>query len=634
MVIPVVKALCVFDGKAPAMELAWKVMYDLETHVREFVQPPFALSADLTAKAISTFRHRWWMMLTDLHWAGAMLNPVLRGWAPVHEHEQSRRILNQVFRKYYPNDNTYVEVLSQYQDFLENRGPFADSIDPSVHVAPVHEWWDAMGGGAKALQTIARRIFAQVCSASACERNWSMYSFVHSNRLKHSCAEDLVYIYTNSRLLRHRRGPTPIQWYGLNLVHSDDDLNGDDQDDAEDQDPHEEGDDIDNNDVEPMDFDENALDSDDSHSDGNDDGGDEDFAIYDFNEDVMIRPSEARHVHHEGPIDGAPFEVLSTKQGVRRDHTIPTVATGTVESDVGASQPLNDSRRSSERYADDDAPHIDEPVIALHDTVPTTIHIEIANASLESNHPIQIEALHIPESRTAPTPTILESASTSELHSHPQSQHRPLTRSIASSSPLVVPRELRVGATLVATRNQLRSVGREATRHPPVASTSIPIPRGQFTGRGEVKVEAVSRRTSVRGTGTRGLGLGGGSRARDANTIYDAGTSQNKNQSIPRGNAPNESTTNQVRSNYGSMGAGQRITRGMKRRKMHQGMALRFIVEDYDESEGRPHLDENGIRDAEGSHRTKKLVVTRAENLRFRSVSPQTDDDLSTEDSE
>ena len=138
-----------------------------------------------------------------------------------------------------------------------------------------------------------------------------MYSFVHNkvrNHLKHSSAEDLVYIYTNSRLLRHRRGPTPVQWYGLNTVHSDDDLDGDDQDDAEDQDPHEEGDDIDNNDVEPMDFNENALDSDDSHSDGNDNGGDGDFAIYDFNEDVMIRPSETRHVHHEGPIDRAPLK--------------------------------------------------------------------------------------------------------------------------------------------------------------------------------------------------------------------------------------------------------------------------------------------------------------------------------------
>ena len=160
----------------------------------------------------------------------------------------------------------------------------------------------------------------------------------------------------------------------------------------------------------------------------------------------------------------------------------------------------------------------------------------------------------------------------------------------------------------------------------------IPLPRGQSTGRGEVGVEVLSRRTSVRGTGTRGLGLGGGSRARDATTIYNVGTSQNKSQSIPCGNASNESTTNQVRLDHGSIGAGQRITRGMKRRKRHQGMALLFSAEDYDESEGRSHLDENGIRDAEGFRRTKKLVVTRAENLHLKSVSPQIDDDLSTED--
>ena len=94
-----------------------------------------------------------------------------------------------------------------------------------------------MGGGAKALQTIARRILVQVCSASAYEYNWSIYSFVHNkvhNRLKHSRVEDWVYIYTNSRLLRHHRGPTLAQWYGLNTVHSDNDLDGDDQDDNED----------------------------------------------------------------------------------------------------------------------------------------------------------------------------------------------------------------------------------------------------------------------------------------------------------------------------------------------------------------------------------------------------------------
>ena len=171
IVIPMVKAFCVFDGKAPTMGLAWKVMHDLETHVCEFVQPPFALSADLAAEPMSTFRHRWWMMLIDLHWAVAMLNPIFYGWAPLYEHKHSRRILNQIFRKYYPDDNTYVEVLNQFQDFLEYQRPFADSIDPSVHVAPLLKRRNAMGGEAKALQTIARHILAQVCSTSACERN-------------------------------------------------------------------------------------------------------------------------------------------------------------------------------------------------------------------------------------------------------------------------------------------------------------------------------------------------------------------------------------------------------------------------------------------------------------------------------
>ena len=134
-----------------------------------------------------------------------------------------------MFRKLAPDDETYVRVLNQYQDFLENRGSFQEAVDPILQGAPPHEWWDAMGSEAKALQTIARRILAQVCSISSCERNWSTYSFVHNkvrNHLQPSCVEDLVYIYTNSRLLRHRRGPNPVQWYGIHQIHSDDESDG------------------------------------------------------------------------------------------------------------------------------------------------------------------------------------------------------------------------------------------------------------------------------------------------------------------------------------------------------------------------------------------------------------------------
>jgi hypothetical protein len=41
-----------------------------------------------------------------------------------------------------------------------------------------------------------------------------MYSFVHNkvrNYLKHNRVDDLVYIYTNTRHIKHRRGPRIAQ---------------------------------------------------------------------------------------------------------------------------------------------------------------------------------------------------------------------------------------------------------------------------------------------------------------------------------------------------------------------------------------------------------------------------------------
>ena len=152
-----------------------------------------------------------------------------------------------------------------------------------------------------------------------------------------------------------------------------------------------------------MDFDIDSLDSNDSHSGGNHGGGDRDFAIFDFNEEVMIRTNEARHVHHEGPIEGPPFGSCSAEQGFWHDYNVATVAIVTVQSNVGASQPLNYFLYFNQRHDGNDAPCTNESMLVLHDIVLTAIHIETANASFESSHPIQIEALHVPEPNTAPS---------------------------------------------------------------------------------------------------------------------------------------------------------------------------------------------------------------------------------------
>jgi hypothetical protein len=140
MVVPILKVLRVFDGKAPAMGLAWRMMYDLQKHVENFSKAPMRMDVNMAEQCLKDFKARWEMMKTDLHWAGAMLNPLLRGWIPLHEHESSRAILNRVLQRLTKDHDTYLPVLTDYQDFLENRGPFEGSTNPSVHDAPFHEW--------------------------------------------------------------------------------------------------------------------------------------------------------------------------------------------------------------------------------------------------------------------------------------------------------------------------------------------------------------------------------------------------------------------------------------------------------------------------------------------------------------
>ena len=47
MVILVVKVLRLFDGKAPATNMVWRVMYDLKIHVQGFAEQPFRLRLEL-----------------------------------------------------------------------------------------------------------------------------------------------------------------------------------------------------------------------------------------------------------------------------------------------------------------------------------------------------------------------------------------------------------------------------------------------------------------------------------------------------------------------------------------------------------------------------------------------------------
>jgi Protein of unknown function (DUF 659)/hAT family C-terminal dimerisation region len=642
MVIPVVKALRVFDGTTPAMGLAWKVMYDLEAHVRGFTQPPFGLSLDLGATALVAFKARWGLMITDLHWAGAMLNPLLRGWAPLHENEHARPILNRVFRRLTSTDDTYIEVIDQYQDFLENRGAFADSTDPNIHVVSLHEWWDAMGGGAKALQIIARRILGQVCSASACERNWSMYSFVHNkvrNRLKHDRAEDLVYIYTNSRLLRHRRGPRPAQWYGLNAIHSDDESDGVDHDDGLDFDQDERGSPpVDDENMDDLDFNLDDLDVDDPESDGDDsdDGASGNMGIFDFNEGDLPQEHVPQPSGQDPNGDGPSFGQLCSGQGlwVQQGDVLNVLDDG--ENVIPSTQTQSDSLS----FGVEEIPvrNLEETnVIEPTTTVPRAIcHIlptSNMNTSFDSTRATEVGNLpDIPTMSSPRTTRVLNEDPTLIGTPAPiTSQTRPLTRSIASANRLDATIVRGIGATLVSLQNILpnsrQGRARQLSNQPSSMENSDTTTRPSLsTPRRRLALPRNGIRTGVVG--------------RDRTTIGIASS----NTRVSRGRSEPFTITNEVAppiqdrhvpSSSGTSFIGRRrTTRGIKRRCRNQGRATQFVGEDYDPSDGRPNLDDNGICDAEGSRPTRRLVVTRNLNICLQSTSPQSDDNETTDESD
>jgi hypothetical protein len=224
MVEPVLIALREFDGKKPAMGKAWIVMKKVEKHVYALRDPPFSLEAHYAEHAEEAFKARWAMMRTDLHYAAALLNPFLLDEVVLEDDNDAKEAIISVLRKLTVGGFAFADALSEYQSFRDRRGIFAGLPDVNTLNLEPHEWWDLLGGGARTLSPIAKKILAQVCSSSSCERNWSMYSFVHSksrNRLATERAEELVYIYTNSRTLRERGAADPARWYTENMLSED-----------------------------------------------------------------------------------------------------------------------------------------------------------------------------------------------------------------------------------------------------------------------------------------------------------------------------------------------------------------------------------------------------------------------------
>jgi hypothetical protein len=74
-------------------------MNNLRKHIFNLRNPPFNLPARIATTLEENFTKRWDMMVTDLHYIGALLNLYLKDVLEIQENGDAKRALNGVVHK-------------------------------------------------------------------------------------------------------------------------------------------------------------------------------------------------------------------------------------------------------------------------------------------------------------------------------------------------------------------------------------------------------------------------------------------------------------------------------------------------------------------------------------------------------
>ncbi|MCO5597254.1 hypothetical protein L7F22_051330 [Adiantum nelumboides] len=203
----VMAMLWVVDRDEPIMGVVYKAIGQMLEQIKEILKED--KDGTLMYEEIRELaQERWDMLHSPLHATAFLLNPKLISKKPYKDKEVMkgwRKTLDRVGR----DEAEKTTLKAQLSDYINLQGEFEDTsaFGDMQKLSPI-AWWQNYGTGALELQRLAIRVLSQVSSASACERNWSTYGFIHSlkrNRLGHSKADDLIYVHSNLRLISQKK---------------------------------------------------------------------------------------------------------------------------------------------------------------------------------------------------------------------------------------------------------------------------------------------------------------------------------------------------------------------------------------------------------------------------------------------
>jgi hypothetical protein len=170
------------------------------------------------------------MLDSPLHGAGYCLDPEFlsdEGLAIGNDRDACIKDLLAVIDKLIPDVDSRDKARASYASFRAKEGVLgSEAAQRDASSWPAHQWWEVYGVGHPKLQRLAVRVLSQVTSACSCERNWSTYDFIHSkkrNKLKPQRARDLVYAFTNIRLVESMQDAAGEQFVGWDEEEEDED---------------------------------------------------------------------------------------------------------------------------------------------------------------------------------------------------------------------------------------------------------------------------------------------------------------------------------------------------------------------------------------------------------------------------
>ncbi|KAK3041213.1 hypothetical protein RJ639_028473 [Escallonia herrerae] len=123
---------------------------------------------------------RWDKQLpSPLHSAGCFLNPGIFFKPSFKNKKEVTRGLLSTITALVPDDYMQDLISSQLEEYKQATGDFGMPI-----AVRQLAWWEQFGNNCPDLQKFAICVLSECTSATGCERNWSVFEFIHSKKRK------------------------------------------------------------------------------------------------------------------------------------------------------------------------------------------------------------------------------------------------------------------------------------------------------------------------------------------------------------------------------------------------------------------------------------------------------------------